>query len=593
MREVKGLENKVDAALQILSIVPGGELNSIEEYLALLGFSQTGNWQILVKYNGDIQTVARSEGGIAQIINDQFAVLTVPPQNINNLLNYTEVEYMELPKKMAYNIETSMEASCITAVQNNPPYQLTGEGVLLGIIDSGINYFHPDFRNQDGTTRIAYLWDQSISGNPPEGFFEGTEYTRQQIDEALSTNNRQEALRIVPSNDTIGHGTHVAGIAGGNGRASDGRRVGAAPGAEFIIVKLGQPDFEGFVRNIEIMLGVRYVLEKARQLGRPVAINISVGMNTGPHDGTSLLEQYLDDAATVWKNNIVVGTGNEGNARSHLKGTVTENSTVSFEFQIGENSLTYNLSVWINPIDQMAFEIVNPSGRKTPLIVYAQGPVSYNLDNTRVYATFAGPSPLSGDIEFAVFLNGTGGFNITSGPWRIIVHGESIVNGDFYVWGPTTEEGGNNSYFLTSSVETTLTTPSTAHLVISVGAYNDVTGQIAPFSGRGFGRNESVIKPDLVAPGVEISSASHTTNGYRTLSGTSMATPHVTGGVALMMQWGIVQRNNLFLYGENLRTYLIRGAIRESTINYPSPVWGYGKLCIKNSLDLLRRQLVF
>lgn len=587
------MENKTDAFLEILSIVPREELKNAENYLALLGFSQAGNWQVLVKYNGDIQSVARSEGGIAQIINNQFAVLTIPEDRIKNLLNYTEVEYIEVPKRAVYTATSSMTASCITAVQNDPPYRLKGEGVLLAIIDSGINYFHPDFRNEDGTTRIAYLWDQNISGNPPEGFVVGTQYTREQINEALSTNNRQQALAIVPSIDTVGHGTHVAGIAGGNGRSSNDNIVGAAPDAEFLIVKLGQPDFEGFVRNVEIMLGVRYVLEKARELEKPVSINISLGMNTGPHDGTAIIEQYLDDAAGVWKNNIVVGTGNEANARNHTNGTVGQDETTQFEFQIGENTQAYSSTLWFNPIDTMAFEIVNPSGRGTPLIVYAAGPVRFTIQNTNIYATFAGPSPLNGAIEFALFLIGTDGDYVTSGPWKVIVHGQSIVNGDFDAWGPTTEAGGGTSYFLNSTVDTTLTTPSTSQLVISVGAYNHVTGQIAPFSGRGFGRNNKVIKPDLVAPGVEITSASHTTSGYRTLSGTSMATPHVTGGVALMMEWGIVRQNNIFLYGENLKTYLIRGATRKDATTYPSPIWGYGRLCVEESLDLLRAQLIF
>ena len=588
------MENKTDASLQILSIVPENELQSTEEYLALLGFNQSGTWEVLVKYNGDIEAIAALEGGQVQIINNQFASLNIPRQNIPNLLSYTQIEYMEVPKRMVYTATSSMNASCITSVQNNAPYRLKGRGVLLAIIDSGINYFHPDFRNEDGSTRIQYIWDQTIPGNPPAGFLTGSEYTKVQIDAALRAPTQAEGRMIVPSQDTVGHGTHVAGIAGGNGRGSNGTIVGAAPEAEFLIVKLGQPDFEGFVRNVEIMLAVRYVLEKAQQLARPVAINISIGMNNGPHDGRALIEQYLEDAATVWKNNIIVGTGNEGTARNHTGGMVEEGGTTSFEFQIAESTSQYNLSIWHNPIDEMAVEIIDPSGWRTPLIVYAQGPVTYTLQSTRVYASFAGPSPLSGDIEFALYLTGVQtGSNLTSGPWTVVIHGQNIVDGRFDAWGPTTEAGGSNNYFLTPVIETTLTTPSTSPLVTSVGAYNHLTGQIAPFSGRGFGRNDEVIKPDLVAPGVEILAPSHTSFGYRTLSGTSMATPHVTGGVALMMQWGIVQNNNAFLYGENLKSYLIRGARRDSNIQYPSPVWGYGRLCISNSLDLLRRQLVF
>lgn len=587
------IENKTDAALEILGELSPQQIQESSAYLELLGFEVEGNWQVLVKYNGDIEAVAREQGGLAQIISTQYAVLTVPPENIKNLLLYTQVEYMETPKRMVYNIAYSMQEACIRNVQNNLPYNLKGTGVLLGIIDSGINYAHPDFRNADGTTRITSIWDQTISGNPPVGYYMGTEYTREQINEALQQPTRQEQLAIVPTGDSIGHGTHVAGIAGGNGRGSLGRNVGAAPEAEFIIVKLGRPGYEAFVRNIEIMLGVRYVIEKATQLGRPLAINISIGMNEGPHDGNALIEQFLDDASTLWRTNIIVGSGNEGQGRNHTAGTVAQGETTSFQFQIGPNVFIYNLSVWKSFIDEFEFRIIDPIGNRTPMIVYAQGPVQYVLGSTRVYATFAGPSPLNGDEEFAVILLPTLNSTVNSGIWTIEIYGRNVIDGRFDAWGPTTEVVGQNSFMLSPMPQTSLTTPSTARLVISVGAYNSMTGQLAAFSGRGFGRNDSVIKPDLVAPGVDILSASGTGAGYRTLSGTSMATPHVTGGAALLMEWGIVRRNNVFLYGENLKTYLLRGTRKDIPgIEYPSPNWGYGKLCIQNSLDILRRQQI-
>lgn len=585
-------QNKTDAELQLLTVIPPEEIKETEELLDFFGFEKEGQIQVLVKYNGDIRAIAKKQGGIAQIISDKFAVISLPPQNIKELLQYTEIEYIEAPKLLQYNIERSMEESCIRSVQNNKPYNLKGKGVLLGIIDSGITYAHRDFRNKDGTTRITSIWDQTIPGNPPVGFELGTEYTRAQIDEALSKKTRAEQLAIVPSEDPLGHGTHVASIAGGNGNASLGRYVGAAPEAEFIIVKLGKPGNEDFVRNIEIMLGIKYVVEKAREMGKPVAINISIGMNEGPHDGSALLEQYIDDMSQEWKNNIVIGAGNEGNSGAHTKGVVSDSGKSSFSFQIGAGKKRYNVSIWQSFIDTLEFQVISPTGKRTPRISYAQGPRRYVLDTSVIYTTFAGPTPFNGDLEFAVFIQGVDGKNITTGIWTIEIFGVDVVDGRYNVWGPTSELGGKEVFMLEPNRETTITTPATARNAIAVGAYNSVTGQIAPFSGVGFGRNGSVIKPDLVAPGVDITAASNT-GGYTILSGTSMATPHVTGGVALLMEWGIVQGNNAFLYGENLKTYLLRGTKKDIPgVEYPSPIWGYGKLCIKNSLDILRRQQI-
>ncbi|MEG0352123.1 MAG: S8 family peptidase [Cellulosilyticaceae bacterium] len=586
------MENKTDAALQILTSIPQSEVKEAQEYIESYGFDISGNWDILVKYNGDIERVAREQNGVAQIISNKFAVLSLPSSKIDNLLNYTEVEYMEMPKRLQYNMSANMDAACITPVQNNPPYELKGEGVLLGIIDSGITYAQKDFRYLNGDTRIASIWDQTIEGNPPAGFKLGTEYTREDINLALQQNTKAKQLAIVPSEDTLGHGTHVAGIAGANGSGSGGAYVGAAPEAGYIIVKLGRGSSQDIVRNVEIMLGVRYVLEKARKLGRPVSMNISIGMNEGPHDGNALIEQYLDDVSQEWKTNISVAAGNEGSSGTHTAGIVENGGVSSFSFQIGEGKSYYNLSVWKSFIDVLEFEIVSPTGSKTPKILYAQGPRQYILGTSRVYATFAGPSPLNGDEEFAVFINGIEGRKITSGIWTINVYGVDVVDGKYNVWGPTSELGGEDVFMLEPIDNTTITTPSTARNVITVGAYNSVTGQIAPFSGVGFARNDSVVKPDLVAPGVDIRSNSNT-GGYTNLSGTSMATPHVTGGVALLMQWGIVQGNNPFLYGENLKTYLLRGTEKNIPgVTIPSTAWGYGKLCVKNSLDILRRQQI-
>ncbi|OON99860.1 MAG: peptidase S8 and S53 subtilisin kexin sedolisin [Epulopiscium sp. Nele67-Bin004] len=560
------------------------------DYLEEYGFEAEGNIDIVIKYNGDIEQVARQVGGVVQIISEKFAVMSISQDRVSELEVFMEVEYMETAKLLTYNLIQSTTAACAKTVQNNRPYELKGNGVLLGIIDSGIQYAHQDFRNLDGTTRIASIWDQGISGRPPEGFKIGTEYTRDQINEALRQPSSAGRLSVVPSQDTVGHGTHVASIAGGNGNA--GGYVGVAPEAEFIIVKLGRGSStnQSFVRNVEIMLGIKYVIEQAKKLGKPIAINLSSGMNEGPHDGRSLIEQYIDEVSGFWKTNIVIASGNEGASQTHTRGIVPKSGTGNFTFQVGDNQRSYSLSVWKSFIDTFEFEIISPSGNRTGRILYSQasnGARVFVLERTKIYATFVGPSPLNGAEEFAVFLTGVSGANITSGIWTVNIYGIDVIDGQYSVWGPTAELAGDSTYMLQPTRYGTLTTPSTARNGITVGAYNSLTNQIAPFSGAGYPRSDAIIKPDLVAPGVDITAAS-TTGGYIKYSGTSMATPHVAGACALLMEWGIVKGNRPFLYGELLKTFLLRGT-NKTGLDIPSREWGYGRLCVKNSLDLLLR----
>jgi subtilisin family serine protease len=586
------MDPKASPEINAIINLPEGELQEATLYLGQIALEEGPFWQVVVKYNGDIEAVGALLGARVQILSERFAIMEIAQTRMGELLNYVEIEYVETDKAFVYEIDQSMKAACITQVQTGTPYQLTGEGVLLGIIDSGINYAHRDFRNIDGTTRIAYLWDQGVPGNPPEGFIEGSQYSSEQINEALQQPTRVQQLMVVPSEDTIGHGTHVAGVAGGNGNASNQRYVGAAPRAEFIIVKLRRVGESNLARMVDIMLGVKYVIDKATELQRPISINISLGMNEGSHDGNTLMEQYLDDLSQKWITNITVGSGNEGNARGHVEGTVQTGTITEVQLQIGQNKRNYVFSLWQSFMDSLTYQLISPTGAITPVLAYASGASTYVIGGTRVYASFGGPSPLNGDIELGVLLAGVEGGNVTPGIWTIRIIGENVVNGRFNIWGETAEVAGLDTYFINPSINTTLTTPSTAARVITVGAYNSVTNQLAPFSGRGYTRGDRAVKPDLVAPGVNITAAS-ITGGYVTLSGTSMATPHVTGGIALLMEWGIVRGRNPFLYGENMRTYLLRGARRDIPgVVYPDPRWGYGTLCIKNSVDLLIRQQI-
>ena len=240
-------------------------------------------WELIVKYSGSLEPVRDIAVSVTELLNG-YAVVVIREERIEELAGFPEVEFIEKPKSLYFQADVGRQVSCIDAVQT-APYDLSGRGVLIGIVDSGIDYENPDFRNEDGTTRIAALWDQTIPGNPPEGYTRGTEYTREQIDEALSEADREKRLMRIPSRDISGHGTAVAGIAAGNGRGSEGRRFrGAAPESSLVVVKMGLPREEGFPRTTELMEGVDYVLRQAAARRMPVAVNISFGNTYGSHE---------------------------------------------------------------------------------------------------------------------------------------------------------------------------------------------------------------------------------------------------------------------------------------------------------------------
>ncbi|WP_242985465.1 S8 family peptidase [Vallitalea okinawensis] len=545
-------------------------------------------WEIIVKYNGDIISLADKYGALVEVLTDQYAIITISEDSIVELANENQIEYIEKPKNMKIQIEEALYDACIENVQNFPQYNLKGDGVLIGIIDSGIDYAHPDFRNEDGTTRIAYLWDQTIEGNPPEGFVFGSEYTRDQINEALQQENRQAMMEIVPSRDIIGHGTGVAGVAGGNGRASDGKYIGAAPNADFIIVKLGLKGAESFSKNSEIMRAVKYVVEKAEELNKPVAINISYGNNNGSHDGTSIFENYIDDWANRWKNVIVVGSGNEGISGKHTSGFLQDDEIKDIEVFVQANERDLSIQIWKEYEDDIEVELISPSGQSTGFLKQLLGTQKFRLDFTDILLYYGEPSPFSKAQQIYMEMVPVGDA-LTAGKWTIRLKANDVVTGRYDLWLPISYETSAETTFAKPTTDTTLTIPSTANKVISVGAYNSDINSIAPFSGRGYTRTDNMVKPDLVAPGVNIMTTK-SGGGYDSVSGTSFAAPFVTGSAALMMQYGIVNGNDPFLYGEKVKSYLISGARRDKVnLDYPNNTWGYGTLCLQNSIDVINR----
>lgn len=530
-------------------------------------------WDLIVKYSGDIGRIAEEYPQITvrELLNE-YALLNVPDNLIEAVAGAPEIEYVEKPKRLFFAVNQGKRASCILPLQT-ARYNLTGAGTLVAFLDSGIDYAHPDFRNADGTTRILNLWDQTLD----------KEFSESDINEALKQDTQEGRYRIVPSRDLSGHGTHVAGIAAGNGRASDGVNRGVAYESNLIVVKLGVPMETSFPRTTELMAGLDYIVKKALKYRRPVAVNLSFGNTYGSHSGTSLLETYINDIANYWKSSIVIGTGNEGSGRGHTSGFLQEGQETIVELAVGAFETTLNFQLWKSYSDEFDVLLTDPSGKRVGPILREQGPQRLTIGETELLIYYGEPSPYSIYQEIYVDFIPVRDY-IDSGIWEITLIPRRIITGNYDFWLPSQAALNEATGFLLPTPETTMTIPSTAFKAVAVAAYDARFMQIAPFSGRGFTRQTRQVKPDLAAPGVDILSAAPG-GGYSVRSGTSMATPFVTGSAALLMQWGIVDGNDPFLYGEKIKAYLIKGARPLPLIEeYPNPVIGWGTLCLRDSL---------
>ena len=550
-------------------------------------------WELIVKYSGSLDAVREFAVQVTELKNE-YAIVVVRESDIQRLADLPQVEYIEKPKRLYFQVENGRRVSCINLVQDTRFFipgrpegteGLFGKGVLVAILDSGIDYANMDFRNPDGTTRIVSIWDQTTPGTPPAGYALGAEYSRQQIDDALLKNDPLEMRRLVPVTDTSGHGTAVAGIAAGNGLGSGNRYRGVASESELIVVKLGRPREEGFPRTTELMMGLNYVVEKALETGKPVAVNISIGNTYGSHDGTSLLERFIDDISNFWKSVICIGMGNEAASAGHISGILQEGEEKRIQLAIQENQPTLNVQIWKSYVDEVEISLRTPAGTIVGPIREVLGPQRFRVGETEILLYYGEPNPYSTAQEIYLDFLPIGTY-ITSGIWEIVLTPGKIVEGNYEMWLPSENVLNKGTGFLFPQENVSLTIPSTAERVISVGAYDARTLTYANFSGRGYLLGGGRVKPDLVAPGVNVTTT-RAGGGTVTASGTSFATPFVTGGEALLLEWGIVWGNDPFLYGEKVKAYLRRGArALPGFEEYPNPMVGYGALCVRDSLPI-------
>ena len=569
------IENMLNLALDA---TPGERARSLNLDVGFDGEENT--WELIVKYSGSLSRLEEEGIRVTELLNE-YAVLVVPESGIGRLAEVPEIEYIEKPKRLFFAAEQGRTASCVTGVQN-ARYDLYGDGVLVAVLDSGVDYTHPDFRNEDGTTRILALWDQTIPGRPPAGYRIGTEYTKEQIDEALAQSDPVCRRELVPSTDASGHGTRVLGIAAGNGRAGGIRYRGVAPRSSILVVKLGVPRTDSFPRTTELMQALDYCIRKAMEYSLPVAVNISFGNTYGAHDGTSLLETYITDMANIWKSVICIGTGNEGYAAGHASDSLQEGEKKRIQLAVGEYEGALNLQIWKSYLDDISVSLESPGGRSAGFIRNVPGAQRFALEQTDILLYYGEPSPYSQSQEiYLEFLPQTE--YVDSGIWTLTLEAREIRDGRFHLWLPSAAVLNANTRFLEPEPYITLTIPSTARRTVAVGAYDSRSRTYADFSGCGDTRDGRE-RPILAAPGVDVVTTVPG-GGYAAATGTSFATPFVTGAAALLMQWGITDGNDPFLYGEKAAAYLKKGAQPLPAFRaYPNPQIGWGTLCVRESL---------
>ena len=560
-----------------------------------VGFdADTRTWELIVRYHRDPE-ILKSDKVITEPLLAGYAIVTVPENMVTAVMADPGVEYVEKPKNFYYGAEVPSARSCLAEVIAGEPF-LSGKGVLVAVLDSGIAYRRAEFRKADGGTRIRCLWDQTLTGGglpgPPAGFLQGAEFSEERINRALSALSAEAGFSLVPSIDATGHGTAVAGIAAAGGTET---YRGIAAQADLLIVKLGggtKEDLAGFTKTTEIMRAVTYAVRKAQDFAMPLVINLSYGNTYGAHDGSSLLESFLDLAAQIGRTCILAGSGNEGNSSGHIGGDIRKRRTA--DLVVAEYERNLSVQIWKQYTDVFKVLLRAPGGSPVALMPQSGSGGGYilQLEGTEILVYYGEPSPYSLDQEIYLEMLPAGGRSfLTSGIWRFTLEPVRITAGryDFYLPPAVVRNGGTK--FLEASPEKTVTIPGTAKKAITVGAYDPVYEAYADFSGRGTGGFSedgrippAFVKPDVAAPGIGIL-APDAFGGYVSVSGTSFAAPIVSGSAALLMEWGIVRGNDPYLYGEKMKAYLRAGAqpLRGEDL-YPNGKVGFGAVCAAISL---------
>ena len=530
-------------------------------------------------------------------VSRQFAVLHIPMDDLESPMNFSYYTYSAIPKLYSLLDTDSMEASGILPASRIPAFGNQGQGVLIGFVDTGIDYQNPLFRKEDGSSRILGIWDQTLETgvlDPVNGFqaLYGTQYSREEIDQALAA---PDPLALVPSADENGHGTFLASVAAG-GEDPDQDFTGAAPKASIAMVKLKPAkeylrDFyliregaDAYQEN-DIMMGVAYLLHLARRFSMPLVICLGLGTNQGSHVGKSPLGLYLDDINIYAGTAVITAAGNETGYGHHYRAVTRPEETLqTVELNVGEKDSGFSMEFWAQDVDIYRVGFISPTGEVVdplPSSTEEENVIRFLVEQTEITVFSSIVNTATGSqMVFIRFKDPMPGI------WNLTVSSALNVTGAFHIWLPSRGFISDTTYFLRPDPDTLVTGPGNSQYALTVSAYDHTTGGIYIHSSRGFSRSGQ-IKPELAAPGVNITGAG-LRSGFVQRSGTSAAAAHAAGAAAILLHWGILERNDPFMNTSAIKTYLIRGAKRNPALTYPNREFGYGTLDLYQAFLRLR-----
>jgi len=512
-------------------------------------------------------------------------------KNIQSLLTEMGGDVMTFfPKILSPLASKANDESGITQVLNQPFLGLSGRGVVIGFVDTGIDYTKKAFQFEDGSSKILRLWDQTVDGPRSADVYFGSTYDRGDIDRALRSDQPHS---VVPTMDEDGHGTFLASLAAGNER---GEYIGAAPGASLMVVKVRRArdyyirryllpaDNPNLYESTDYLLGVKYILDRAEEMDMPAVICVGMGSNSSAHDGNSLFEDYISFISERSGYAFVTAAGNEANARHHTQGRIPPNNgTDTISIKVGQPGADFSLLIFGPAYDKVSLGVISPTGEGVPRVPFKSG-LEFSekliLEDTSIYIKYYK------DVSNNLIL----GFrNATEGIWDITLFGDAVVSGEYWAWLPITGQVSDLVEFLKPVPEYTIVYPAGALRSITCGAYDSSENSLYVASSWGPTRLPRMA-PDFVAPGVSIRGVYPT--GYGAMSGTSVAAAISAGAAALLMEWGIVQKNMPAIDGDLIRSLLISGCTRDQNQSYPNIKWGYGKLNLYGTFLTLRESIV-